>query len=142
VISVGSTTYDRCLAQYSNYGTAMDLVAPGGNTDHKFKQKNCHPHRSQPSLFQDDFSDQSGYRSFKPVGMFGTSMSTAEVSGVAAMVIASGVLGSDPTPIQIQDRLEATAERLDRKKPNEHYGYGLVDAWYATRPGGPMKPKS
>ena len=33
VISVGATTRDRCLADYSNGGTGLDLVAPGGGDD-------------------------------------------------------------------------------------------------------------
>ena len=33
VISVGATTSDRCLADYSNGGTKLDLVAPGGGDD-------------------------------------------------------------------------------------------------------------
>ncbi len=33
VISVGATTRDRCLADYSNGGTRLDLVAPGGGDD-------------------------------------------------------------------------------------------------------------
>jgi serine protease len=142
VISVGSTTYDLCLAQYSNWGTAMDLVAPGGNDDAAFKQKDCHPKRNLPSVFQMDISDQQSYKQFKLVSMFGTSMSTPEVSAAAAMVIASGVLGADPTPKQILDRLEATARPLDGMKPNKYYGHGLLDITSATRPGGPMKPRS
>ncbi len=33
VISVGATTRDRCLAAYSNVGSRLDLVAPGGGGD-------------------------------------------------------------------------------------------------------------
>ena len=45
-----------------------------------------------------------------PGDWFGTSMAAPAVSAAAAMVIASGVLGSPhPTPTAILDRLEATA---------------------------------
>ena len=33
VISVGATTKDRCLADYSNGGSRLELVAPGGGED-------------------------------------------------------------------------------------------------------------
>ena len=33
VISVGATTRDRCLADYSNGGSGLDIVAPGGGDD-------------------------------------------------------------------------------------------------------------
>src|SRR5947209_2168955 len=44
VISVGATTKDRCLADYSNDGARLDLVAPGGNDDsNSLNDPNCHP---------------------------------------------------------------------------------------------------
>jgi serine protease len=48
------------------------------------------------------------------------------------MIIASGVIGRRPTPDQILGRLEATAQPLGGSKPNQNYGYGLVDAGAAT----------
>jgi len=33
VIAVGATQYDKTLAPYSNYGSSLDVVAPGGNTN-------------------------------------------------------------------------------------------------------------
>ena len=42
----------------------------------------------------------------------GTSMAAAHVSGVAAMVLASGVLGTDPEPAQVASRLKTTARDL------------------------------
>ncbi len=140
VISVGATTYDQCLAQYSNFGSALDLVAPGGSDDASLKQRNCHPNRNQPPVYQMDFSNRPGPQSFGLVPMFGTSMAAPEVSAAAAMVIASGAVGAKPTAAQVQDRLEATARRLDGSKRNAHYGYGLLDIWQATRRGGPKRP--
>ena len=62
----------------------------------------------------------------------GTSMASAEVSAAAALVIASGVLGSHPTPAEILKRLEQTAKPLGGSAPNHDYGYGLVNAAAAT----------
>ncbi len=69
-----------------------------------------------------------------PGGWYGTSMAAPEVTAAAAMVIASGVLGAHPSPARILARLESTAQSLGGAKPNENYGYGLLDVAAATAP--------
>jgi serine protease len=49
-------------------------------------------------------------------------------------VIASGVLGPDPTPAQIEQRLMGTARDLGPSGRDRRYGAGLVDATRATAP--------
>ena len=61
-------------------------------------------------------------------------MSTPEVAATAALVVASGVIGRNPTPAQILAQLERTATPLGGKAPNSNYGYGLVNAGAATAP--------
>ncbi len=134
VISVGATTRDLCLAEYSNNGAGLDLVAPGGGTDTtSLADPNCHPTRSLPAISQISLLDQADPRRFGiPFGIVGTSMSTPHVAATAALVIASGVIGRHPSPDQILSRLEATARPLGGSTPNLAYGYGLVDAGAAT----------
>jgi len=140
VISVGATTVDRCLAYYSNGGRRLDLVAPGGGDDADLtRDSDCHPDRNLPDISQMTFGnpfhpDRFGY----PRGWYGTSMAAPQVAAVAAMVIASGVIGRHPRPDQILARLEATAAPLGGAKPNPDYGYGLLDAGAATAPGPPQ----
>jgi serine protease len=74
--------------------------------------------------------DRFGY----PRDWYGTSMAAPHVSAVAALVIASGVLGRRPSPDRVLTRLEQTAANLGGAKPNQNYGYGLVDAGAATAP--------
>jgi serine protease len=62
----------------------------------------------------------------------GTSMAAPHVSGAAAMVIASGVLGPKPTPEAIEARLEGTARDLGVPGPDPIYGAGLLDVAAAT----------
>lgn len=136
VISVGATTRDRCLAYYSNTGRRLDLVAPGGGTDASFAtDPNCHPYRSLPDIYQLTFLDPSNPNRFGyPDGWYGTSMAAPHVAAAAALVIASRVLGSHPTPGQVLARLEQTAKPLGGSKPNASYGYGLLDVGAATAP--------
>jgi serine protease len=137
VISVGATTLDRCLADYSNGGRRLDLVAPGGGNDATLtNDPNCHPDRQNlPDISQMTFGNPFTPRRFSyPGGWYGTSMAAPHVAAAAALVIASGVVGRHPTPDQVLARLEATAQMLGSPKPNTDYGYGLLDAGAATAP--------
>ena len=73
-------------------------------------------------------------------GYEGTSMATPHVAATAALIIASGVLGTHPTPAQLTARLRATARKLGGGGDESLlYGAGLVDAAAATAPGGPAR---
>jgi serine protease len=136
VISVGATTRDACLADYSDVGQGLSLVAPGGGDDASLLgEGNCRPGRNLPGIFQMTFQDPFNPRQFSlPGGWYGTSMAAPHVSAVAALVIASRVLGAHPSPDQVLSRLEQTARPLGGSTPNSNYGYGLVDAGAATAP--------
>jgi serine protease len=141
-ISVGATTLDRCLADYSNGGAKLDLVAPGGGDDANLPGDTaCHPDRNLPSIYQLTFLNPGDPAKFGfPGGWYGTSMAAPEVSAAAAMVIASGVIGSHPTPARVLSRLEATTQSLGGAKPNGDYGYGLLDIGAATAPASAVTP--
>lgn len=132
VISVGATTDDGCLADFSNDGVGLDLVAPGGGDDADLvNDPNCHQGHRGADIYQMTYTDSVG-RFGLPSGYDGTSMAAPHVSATAALVIASRVLGPAPTPAQVECRLKATAKRLGIPGPNRVYGYGLVDAGAAT----------
>lgn len=138
VVAVGATTEHGCLADYSNDGAGLTLVAPGGGADANLPgDPNCHP--EQPpgrDIFQVTFAGSS--RRFGiPSGYEGTSMAAPHVAAAAALVIASRVLGRHPTPAQITARLRATAKKIGGGGDERLYGAGLLDAGAATRPGGP-----
>ncbi|MDQ6775730.1 MAG: S8 family serine peptidase [Actinomycetota bacterium] len=139
VISVGASTLDRCLAVYSNSGTGIDLVAPGGGDDASLPgDANCNPTANLPDIYQMTLVNPGQpWRFGFPGGYEGTSMAAPHVSATAALVIASGVIGPHPTPDQIETRLKATAVPLGTPTPNHEYGYGLVNAGAATAPPAP-----
>jgi serine protease len=144
VIAVGATTEHGCRARYSNVGRGLDLVAPGGGADDP-KDASCA--RGLPEgrdIYQTTFpwagvrsapSRSSSYRRFGlPSGFIGTSMAAPHVSAAAALVIASGILGPNPTPQAVQKRLQATAIDAGAAGYDEAYGYGRLDAAAATDP--------
>ncbi|MBV9309279.1 MAG: S8 family serine peptidase [Solirubrobacterales bacterium] len=132
-VSVGATTTDRCLAFYSNMGSRLDLVAPGGDNDASLSDPHCNPNRTLPDITQMTFNNPSRPRRFSlPGGWFGTSMSAPHVAAAAALVIASGLLGRHPSPDRVLAQLKATATTLGGSKPNGTYGYGLLNAGAAT----------
>lgn len=136
VISVGAVTERGCLAVYSNTGPGLDLVAPGGGKDAPLVgEPNCLPDgpAGRP-IFQLTFTSKLKQTFGYPDDYFGTSMATPHVSATAALIIASGVLGPNPTPDQIEAHLKATARDLGAPGHDDTYGAGIVDAGAATTP--------
>jgi serine protease len=136
VLSVGATTEHLCQADYSNTGDELDIAAPGGGPDAEIPSDPEHCRPGEPDgrdIYQMTFT--RNVRTFGlPAGYMGTSMAAPHVSATAALVIASGVLGSEPSARQLEQRLKATARDLGDPGPDARYGAGLVDAAAATDP--------
>jgi serine protease len=131
-IGVGGSTEGGCLGAYSLSGRDVDLIAPGGGP----ALLGC-PSISSSSIYQVTLKGGSTRRFGEPGNYIGTSMSAAHVSGVAAMVLASGTVKSKRTPgrvAAVTRRLRRTARDLGQ--PETRQGAGLIDAGAATERAG------
>ena len=139
VLSVGSTTEHACLSDFSNQGTGLDLVAPGGGQDAPLDDPGC-DHAGTPgrNIAQMTLIGVHKTKIGIPRGYQGTSMAVPHVSATAALVIASGILGPDPSADAVERRLEATARDLGPPGYDTRYGFGLVNAGAATDPAVPV----
>ncbi|UKS55693.1 Ig-like domain-containing protein [Exiguobacterium acetylicum] len=100
VISVGSTTSSDELSSFSNYGSNIDITAPGSSI-----------YSTTPYNSYDYYS--------------GTSMASSVVAGVAALIKSYDYsLSSDA----ITDRLTSTADDLGTTGRDDYFGYGRVNA--------------
>jgi serine protease len=136
VIGVGGTTEGGCLGDYSLAGRGIDVVAPGGGTP----AAGC-PSVSARPIYQVTLQPGSTRTFGIPANYVGTSMAAAHVSGVVAMILASGGAGPrliPPAPASPRLRVNAVARRLrttarDLGLPQTQQGAGLIDAAAATR---------
>jgi serine protease len=131
VIGVGGTTEGGCLGDYSLAGTDVDVVAPGGGVP----AASCPSVLMEP-IFQVTFKGGKERRFSEPADYVGTSMAAAHVSGVAALVLVSGVIdrshAGGSIQAQVATRLKQTARSIGL--PPSLEGAGLIDAARATDP--------
>ena len=131
VIGVGGTTEGGCIGAYSLVGKGVDVVAPGGGTP----MAGCPSVLTGP-IYQVTLKAGNPNVFAEPGDYVGTSMAAAHVSGVAAMVLASGVLAAklkgEKLVEAVAARLEGTARSLGL--PRAEQGAGLIDAARATDP--------
>jgi len=112
VIAVGSVGKTSLCSSFSNYGTNLELVAPG------------------ESILSTTPGNTYGLRS-------GTSMACPHVSGVAALVLSRYPGMSN---LEVRKRLADTADDLGSPGKDTRYGYGLVDAFAALGGGEAVPP--
>ncbi len=135
VLSVGATTEHGCLAEFSNGGSGLDIVAPGGGADAQLPgDANCTDPRAGRNIYQETLLGRAVTAFGIPGSYEGTSMAVPHVAATAALVVATGAAGLNPSPAAIERRLGGTARDRGRKGYDQRYGYGLIDAAAATAP--------
>ena len=128
VIAVGAVDQNKERTFYSNFGPALDIVAPGGTSD------DIDNDGYEDGILQETFHQYLGFRYFAVGWNYyffqGTSMAAPHVAGVAALIKSKH---PDWTPEQIRSALINTAEDLGDPGRDDQYGYGLVDAFAALQ---------
>jgi serine protease len=127
VVAVGATAPSRARASYSNFGTYVELAAPGGQCD-----------GSDDRIWQ-IAPDESALTVVPPrldryigLGICGTSMASPHVAAAAALLYSQGIT----KPAAIEAALEQYAVDLGTPGRDPQFGYGLIDVRAALRAAG------
>lgn len=137
VINVAASDRQGNRASYSNWGTLIDLAAPGGETATLANGVLSTLHSSTTTTTSGSYN----YEFYQ-----GTSMAAPHVSGVAALLISvAKMMGHTLTADQIEARLKSTVRSL-AGSCMEGCGTGLLDANAAVQseiaPGSPAIPSN
>jgi serine protease len=121
VLSVAAVDIGAERAEYSNFGTSIDIAAPGG-----FESLDLDFDGYKDGIFSTYFNNDFTYSYAS-----GTSMAAPHVSGVAAIVIkALQVRGvTDISPQTVKSYLTDSAINIGNP---DYYGSGLVNAYAAA----------
>jgi serine protease len=121
VIGVGAVDERKQRARYSNYGSTLDLVAPGGDT-RRDDDDDGFPDGVAQQTLDPDAVEQGRYDVFDYFLISGTSMAAPHVSAAVALLYRQGIT----SPAAIQRALEQTAEDLGSPGRDDQYGNGLI----------------
>ena len=126
VLGVGAVDIDKARAPYSNFGTAVDVVAPGGNT-----ARDVNGDGKPDGVLSTAASDSSGTLVNDYAIWQGTSMATPHVAGVLALMKS---VAPNLTPQDIDALLASGALTEDLGTPgrDEQFGDGLINAYKAV----------
>ena len=129
VISVSATDFNDNLSSYSNYGTTIDVAAPGGEASADANGDN-----RADGIMSTYVNDQSGTRrSDYTYFMQGTSMATPHVAGVIALMKSAY---PDLTPTDVDNLLHSCAitNKVNDSScsRDNQFGYGRIDAYLAV----------
>ena len=111
-VAVGATDYNDTRVSYSTYGSALDLMAPGGDV---YADDNGDGYAD--GILQETF--ESGTWGF--YFWEGTSMATPHVAAAAALLMANGA-----TNVEAETYLKDTATDLGSSGFDTRNGYGFI----------------
>jgi serine protease len=126
-ISVASTTWRDELASYSQYGSGLDISAPGGLCYSNTTEEGC--------IFSSVVKGYQGGKTYTGPSaggtyayMNGTSMAAPQVTGAAGVVASkTGLRGA-----ALRNRLQSSADDLGTKGYDTRFGNGRLNVYRAV----------
>ncbi len=116
VLGIGATSGEDTVTSYSNYGSSLDFVAPGGEYS---------------TIVTTDVSGDKGYNNGNYHEEFrGTSAAAPIVAGVITLMLSTN---PNLTRLDVIQILKNSADKVggdiyDAQGHNNHYGYGRINA--------------
>ena len=127
VIAVGAIDGRKLRAPYSNFGSALDLMAPGGDIRRDDTGPGLRPDGRPDGILQQTFDPDTAaetgrYDDFAYFFVVGTSQACPHVAALAALLYHQGITD----PAAIQKSIESTAEDLGPPGRDDTFGHGLL----------------
>ena len=120
---VGATNWGDTRASYSNYGARLDVVAPGGDANALGTPTSY--------ILSAGISSNTIYN-----WKAGTSMAAPQVTGLAALLYATGMTSAEA----VRQRIKETTDDLGAPGFDTQYGNGRINAYRALTLKDPSAP--
>ena len=128
-VAVGAVNRSSKRADYSNTGSHLEIVAPGGDFSDGGLAGLVTQYALDPSQYDPATVVRPRFDRYTLLAAEGTSLAAPHVAGVAAMLYAQGIM----SPAAIESAIERTATDLGTAGRDSEYGFGLVNARAAVR---------